>query len=145
MKDARGGGTGPARLDDSDAKVRLAAAIADRGAMAATLGDLRVNLGNAERELSAGRLFKRGFIAERRSTTARTTVESFRARIALVLEQVVASEPKIHMAQQGTSTTASSARRSTASWCQGFAARRDGLAHLRGGGFTRTAIATSST
>src|SRR5262249_60734825 len=40
-----------ARLDDSDARARLASAMAERDATAATLGDLRVNLDNAEREL----------------------------------------------------------------------------------------------
>src|SRR5690606_21779200 len=41
-----------ARLDDSDARARLLSARADRDATAATLGELRVNLANAERELA---------------------------------------------------------------------------------------------
>src|SRR5216683_889536 len=54
-----------ARLDDSDAKVRLTAAIADRDATAAALGDLQVNLVNAERELKRNEeLFQRRLIAE---------------------------------------------------------------------------------
>src|SRR5205809_603535 len=40
-----------ARLDDSDARARLTSASAEREATAATLGELRVNLENAEREL----------------------------------------------------------------------------------------------
>ena len=40
-----------ATLDDADARARLASAGADRDATAAALGDLRVNLANAEREL----------------------------------------------------------------------------------------------
>jgi multidrug efflux pump subunit AcrA (membrane-fusion protein) len=41
-----------ATLDDADAQARLTSAGADRDATAATLGDLRVNLANAVRELS---------------------------------------------------------------------------------------------
>src|SRR5947208_5909580 len=90
-----------ARLDDSDARVRLASAVADRDATAAALGDLRVNLANAERELKRNDdLFKRGLIAEQQLDTMRTAVESFKARIALVREQIVASEAKIRMAEQ---------------------------------------------
>src|SRR5262245_16214767 len=37
-----------ARLDDSDARARLTSAMAERAATAATLGDLHVNLANAE-------------------------------------------------------------------------------------------------
>src|SRR5437868_530417 len=71
-----------ARLDDSDAKVRLASAVADRDAIAAALGDLQVNLANAERELKRNEdLFKRGLIAEQQIDAARTTVESFKARV----------------------------------------------------------------
>src|SRR5256884_2360408 len=43
-------GQGLARLDDSDAPARLASAHADQNATAATVGELRVNLENAERE-----------------------------------------------------------------------------------------------
>src|SRR6267142_2114773 len=39
-----------AKLDDSDARARLHMAQAERDATAATLGDLRVNVDNAERE-----------------------------------------------------------------------------------------------
>ena len=132
-----------ARLDDSDAKVRLAAAIADRDAMAATLGDLRVNLGNAERELKRqDELFKRGFIAEQQVDTARTTVESFRARIALVREQVVASDAKIKMAQQDIDNCIVRAP------FDGIVVSKDAQRGemvspiSAGGGFTRTGIAT---
>src|SRR5262245_25305712 len=40
-----------ATLDDADARARLTSVVADRDATAAALGDLRVNLANAEREL----------------------------------------------------------------------------------------------
>jgi multidrug resistance efflux pump len=40
-----------AMLDEADARARLASAEADRRATAAALGDLRVNVANAEREL----------------------------------------------------------------------------------------------
>jgi RND family efflux transporter MFP subunit len=132
-----------ARLDDSDAKVRLNAAIADRDAMAATVGDLRVNLGNAERELKRNDdLFRRGLIAEQQLDTMRTAVESYRARIALVREQIGASEAKIKMAQQDIDNCVVRAP------FDGIVVSKDAQRGemvspvSAGGGFTRTGIAT---
>jgi RND family efflux transporter MFP subunit len=132
-----------ARLDDSDAKVRLASAVADRDAMAATLGDLQVNLANAERELKRhDELFKRGLIAEQQADIARTTVDSYKARIALVREQVGASEAKIRMAQQDIDNCIVRAP------FDGIVVSKDAQRGemvspvSAGGGFTRTGIAT---
>ena len=132
-----------ARLDDSDAKVRLASAIADRDAMAATLGDLQVNLANAERELKRhDELFRRGLIAEQQADIARTSVASFKARIALVREQVNASEAKIRMAQQDIDNCIVRAP------FDGIVVSKDAQRGemvspiSAGGGFTRTGIAT---
>ena len=132
-----------ARLDDSDAKVRLAAAVADRDAMAATLGDLQVNLANAERELKRhDELFRRGLIAEQQADIARTTVASYKARIALVREQVSASEAKIRMAQQEIDNCIVRAP------FDGIVVSKDAQRGemvspvSAGGGFTRTGIAT---
>jgi RND family efflux transporter MFP subunit len=132
-----------ARLDDSDAKVRLASAVADRDAMAATLGDLRVNLANAERELRrTNDLFTRGLIAEQQIDTARTTVDSFKARITLGREQVGASEAKVQMAKQDLDNCTVRAPFS------GIVVSKDAQRGEMvspvsgGGGFTRTGIAT---
>ena len=132
-----------ARLDDSDARVRLAAAVADRDAMAAALGDLRVNLANAERDLARwSDLHKRGLIAEQQLDTARTSVESFRARITLAREQVGASEAKIRMAQQDIDNCV--VRAPFAGIVVSKDAQRGEMVSpvSAGGGFTRTGIAT---
>jgi HlyD family secretion protein len=132
-----------ARLDDSDAKVRLGAAIADRDAMAAALGDLRVNLANAEKDLARwSDLYKRNLIAEQQLDTARTTVDSFKARMALTREQVGASEAKIRMAQQDLDNCIVRAP------FDGIVVSKDAQRGemvspvSAGGGFTRTGIAT---
>ena len=132
-----------ARLDDSDAKVRLGATVADRDAMAATLGDLRVNLGNAERELKRNEeLFRRNLIAEQQVDTLRTVVESFKARIELTREQVAASEAKVRMAQQEVDNCVVRAP------FDGIVVSKDAQRGemvspiSAGGGFTRTGIAT---
>jgi len=132
-----------ARLDDSDARVRLASAIADRDAMAATLGDLRVNLANAERELKRNEdLFTRGLIAEQQIDTARTAVESFKARVALAREQVRASDAKIEMAKQDIDNCI--VRAPFAGIVVSKDAQRGEMVSpiSAGGGFTRTGIAT---
>ncbi|HEV8143762.1 MAG TPA: efflux RND transporter periplasmic adaptor subunit [Methylomirabilota bacterium] len=132
-----------ARLDDSDAKVRLGSAVADRAAIAAALGDLRVNLANAERDLKRNEdLFKRGFIAEQQLDTARTVVESFKARVALASEQVTASEAKIEMAKQDIDNCI--VRAPFAGIVVSKDAQRGEMVSpiSAGGGFTRTGIAT---
>jgi HlyD family secretion protein len=132
-----------ARLDDSDAKVRLGSAVADRAAIAAALGDLRVNLANAERDLKRNEdLFKRGFIAEQQLDTARTVVESFKARVALASEQVSASDAKIEMAKQDIDNCI--VRAPFAGIVVSKDAQRGEMVSpiSAGGGFTRTGIAT---
>jgi RND family efflux transporter MFP subunit len=132
-----------ARLDDSDARVRLASAGADRDAMAATLGDLRVNLANAERDLTRQNdLFKRGLIAEQQMDTAKTLVDSFKARIALAREQVGASEAKVQMARQDIDNC--TVRAPFAGIVVSKDAQRGEMVSpvSAGGGFTRTGIAT---
>ena len=132
-----------ARLDDSDAKVRLASAVADRDATAAALGDLRVNLANAERELKRNDdLFKRGLIAEQQLDTARTTVDSFKARVNLAREQVGASEARIAMAKQDLDNCI--VRAPFAGIVVSKDAQRGEMVSpiSAGGGFTRTGIAT---
>ena len=132
-----------ARLDDSDANVRLASAVADRDAIAAALGDLRVNLANAERELRRNEdLFKRGLIAEQQIDTTRTAVDSFKARVTLAREQIRASDARIEMAKQDIDNCVVRAPFS------GIVVSKDAQRGemvspiSAGGGFTRTGIAT---
>ena len=132
-----------ARLDDSDARARLASAKADREATAATLGDLRVNLINAERELARqAELFKRGLVAEQALDQARTTVDSLKARLTLAREQVGAAEARVQVAQQDLDNCI--VRAPFAGIVVSKDAQRGEMVSpiSAGGGFTRTGIAT---
>ena len=132
-----------ARLDDSDARARLLSAQADRAATAAALGDLRVNLASAERELARhDELFKRGLIAEQQRDQVRTTADSLKARIALAREQVGASDARIQMAQQDLDNCI--VRAPFAGIVVSKDAQRGEMVSpiSAGGGFTRTGIAT---
>jgi HlyD family secretion protein len=132
-----------ARLDDSDAKVRLTAAIADRDATAAALGDLQVNLLNAERELKRNEeLFQRRLIAEQQIDTARLAVDSFKARIVLARQQIGAADARIKMAEQDIDNCI--VRAPFAGIVVSKDAQRGEMVSpiSAGGGFTRTGIAT---
>jgi HlyD family secretion protein len=132
-----------ARLDDSDARARLTSARADRDATAATLGELRVNLVNAERELRRmEELWKNGFVAEQARDQAGTAVESLRARIALAREQVGAAEARVRVAQQELDNC--TVRAPFAGIVVSKDAQRGEMVSpvSAGGGFTRTGIAT---
>src|SRR5947208_15583796 len=90
-----------ARLDDSDARARLTSASAEREATAATLGELRVNLENAERELRrVDALWDQRLVAEQARDQARMAVDGLRARQALAREQVTAADARVKVAQQ---------------------------------------------
>src|SRR2546427_8600878 len=72
-----------ARLDDSDARARLASASAHRDATAATVVDLRVNLEDAQRELRrVEELWDRKLVAEQARDQARIAGGKLRGRIA---------------------------------------------------------------
>lgn len=132
-----------AKLDDSDARARLASARADREATSATLGDLRVNVANAERELRRmDELWRRGLVAEQALDQARTTMESLRARIALAREQVGAAEARVQVAQQDLDNC--TVRAPFAGIVVSKDAQRGEMVSpvSAGGGFTRTGIAT---
>jgi HlyD family secretion protein len=132
-----------ARLDDSDAKVRLTAAIADRDATAAALGDLQVNLVNAERELKRNEeLFQRRLIAEQQIDAARLAVDSFKARIVLARQQISAADARIKMAEQDIDNCI--VRAPFAGIVVSKDAQRGEMVSpiSAGGGFTRTGIAT---
>lgn len=132
-----------ARLDDADARARLASAQADRDATAASLADLRVNLANADRERQrAEELWRKRFISEQELDQARTASASLRARIALVEEQVRAAAARVRVAQQDLDNTVVRAP------FAGVVVSKDAqLGEMvspisAGGGFTRTGIAT---
>ncbi len=132
-----------ATLDDSDAKARLLSAKADRDATAAALADLRVNLANAERDRRRMEaLWKDGAISEQLLDQARTTADSFRARITLAQEQVRAAEARIQVAQQDLDNCI--IRAPFAGVVVSKDAQRGEMVSpiSAGGGFTRTGIAT---
>jgi HlyD family secretion protein len=132
-----------AKLDDSDARARLASAVAEREATAATLGDLRVNLENAERELRrVEELWERKLVAEQQRDQARMTVDSLRARITLAREQVGAADARVKVAQQDLDNC--TVRAPFGGIVVSKDAQRGEMVSpvSAGGGFTRTGIAT---
>ena len=130
-------------LDESDARSRLISAQADRDATSAALADLHVNLANAERELRRTQELEKGGVSSPQALDlARTTAESYRARIKLAEEQVRAAEARIKVAQQDLDNCI--ARSPFA----GIVVSKDAQVGemvspvSAGGGFTRTGIAT---
>jgi RND family efflux transporter MFP subunit len=132
-----------ARLDDSDARARLISAQAERAATAATLGDLHVNLENAERELRRiEALWDKQLVAEQNRDQARMAVDSFKARIVLAREQVAAAEARVKVAQQDLDNC--TVRAPFGGIVVSKDAQRGEMVSpvSAGGGFTRTGIAT---
>src|SRR6267143_1450522 len=132
-----------AKLDDSDARARLLSTMAERNATAATLGDLRVNLENAERELRrVEELWDRKLVAEQARDQARMAVDSLRARIAVAREQVGAAEARVKVAQQDLDNC--TVRAPFGGIVVSKDAQRGEMVSpvSAGGGFTRTGIAT---
>jgi len=132
-----------ARLDESDVRARLAAAVAERDAAAAAIADLEVNLANADRELGRQvELEKEGVAAVQALDAARTLVESLKARIVLARRQVASAEAAIGIARQDLDNCVVRAPFS------GVAVSKDAQVGemvspvSAGGSFTRTGIAT---
>jgi RND family efflux transporter MFP subunit len=130
-------------LDDSDARTRLVSAKADRDATAASLADLRVNLANAERDLRRSQGLHEGGVTSQQSLdSARTLVESYRARIASTEQQVQAADARIRVSQQDVDNCTVRAP------FPGIIVSKDAQVGemvspiSAGGGFTRTGIAT---
>jgi len=130
-------------LDESDASTRLVSAQADRDATWAALADLQVNLVNADRELRRTQeLEKAGVSSPQALDLARTTADSYRARIKSTDEQVRAAEARIKMAQQDLDNC------TVRSPFAGIVVSKDAQVGemvspvSAGGGFTRTGIAT---
>jgi len=132
-----------ATLDDSDARVRLISAMADRDASAAAIHDLEVNLANAERELTRTQgLHASGIQTQQALDQAQTTVASLKARIELTRQQVRAADARIQVAQQDVENATIRAP------FEGLIVSKDAQVGemvspiSAGGGFTRTGIAT---
>jgi RND family efflux transporter MFP subunit len=132
-----------ALLDDSDYRVRLNSAKADRDATAAQLQDLQVQLANAEIELHrTQQLTKQGVSSPEALDNARTTADSLRAKIAMTQGQIQASDAKIRVAQQDLDNCTVRAP------FAGIVVSKDAQVgemvspNSAGGGFTRTGIAT---
>ncbi len=130
-------------LDESDAQRRLISAQADRDATWAALADLQVNLVNADRELHRTQeLEKAGVSSPQALDLARTTADSYRARIKSTDEQVRAAEARIKVAQQDLDNC------TVRSPFAGIVVSKDAQVGemvspvSAGGGFTRTGIAT---
>ncbi len=116
---------------------------ADRDATWAALADLQVNLANADRELHRTQeLEKAGVSSPQALDLARTTADSYRARIKSTDEQVRAAEARIKVAQQDLDNC------TVRSPFAGIVVSKDAQVGemvspvSAGGGFTRTGIAT---
>jgi HlyD family secretion protein len=132
-----------ARLDDSDAQRRLAAARATRDATAAAIASLEVNLANAKVQLRRQQhLEKAGYTTEEALDQARTTAESLAAQIDAAKEQVRAADAQIAVAQQDVDNC--TVRAPFAGVVVSKDAQRGEMVSpiSAGGGFTRTGIAT---
>jgi RND family efflux transporter MFP subunit len=132
-----------ATLDNSDAQTRLTSARADRAAASAALGDLEVNLANANRELQrTTQLHADGVSSQQALDLARTAADSLRARIVFTQKQVQAADARTSMAQQDFANTIVRAP------FAGLVVSKDAQVGemvspvSAGGGFTRTGIAT---
>ena len=132
-----------ARLDDSDARVRLQSAKAERDASAASIADLEVNLANARRELARSKgLQAAGVRSVEALDQSQTAVESLQARLALARKQVDATEARIRVAEQDLDNCTVRAP------FEGLVVSKDAQVGemvspiSAGGGFTRTGIAT---
>lgn len=132
-----------ATLDDSDAKVRLNSAKADLDAAKAQLADLEVNLANAETELRrTEQLVKQGISTQQALDLARTSVNSYKARIVSTRGQIGSAEKRVDVAQQDVDNCI------VRSPYAGLIVSKDAQVGemvspiSAGGGFTRTGIAT---
>jgi RND family efflux transporter MFP subunit len=132
-----------ARLDDSDAQRRLAAARADRDATAAAIPTLEVNLANAERELRRQQDLERGGVSTIQALDlARTQADSLRTQIDAARAAVKAGDAAIAVAQQDVENCTVRAP------FAGVVVSKDAQVGemvspiSAGGGFTRTGIAT---
>lgn len=132
-----------ARLDDSEAERRLRTTAAGLDVARASVRDLEVNLANARRELQRyTNLQKEGVASTQNLDQARTSVESFEARLGVAREQVRAAEAGVAVARQDVDNC--TVRAPFAGIVVSKDAQRGEMVSpiSAGGGFTRTGIAT---
>jgi len=132
-----------ATLDDSDVRRALDSAKADRDTSQASIADFEVQLKFAQIELHrAQELQASGVQTQEALDTARTNVDSLKAKIALAQQQVVAAVARIAEAQQAVDNCVIRAP------FDGIIVSKDAQVGemvspiSAGGGFTRTGIAT---
>jgi len=132
-----------AQLDDSDYRISLASTKAERDATVATIPDLEVQLGNAERELQrTQRLNDSGIQTPQQLDAAQTLVNRLKAQIASAKIQVQAADAKMGIDQQNIDNC------QIRSPFDGIVVSKDAQPGemispiSAGGGFTRTGIAT---
>lgn len=132
-----------ATLDDSDAQKALASAKADRDATQAGILDLQVQLKNAQIELHRAQELQAAGVQTQEALDNATMAEnSLKAKIDVAQQQVVASDARIHEAQQTVDNTIIRAP------FDGIIVSKDAQVgemvspNSAGGGFTRTGIAT---
>ncbi len=132
-----------ATLDDSDAQRALASARADRDATQAGILDLQVQLQNAQIQLRRAQgLESAGIQSQEVLDNARMAVNSLKAKIDLLKEQVIAGDARIREAQQAVENCVIRAP------FDGVIVSKDAQVGemvspiSAGGGFTRTGIAT---
>lgn len=132
-----------ASLDDCDAQRRLAAAQTQRGATAAQIPNLEVNLANADREMRRQQdLEKDGVASVQALDLARTTADSLRAQIVAAQAQVKAADAQIAVTRQDLENC--TVRAPFSGIVVSKDAQRGEMVSpvSAGGGFTRTGIAT---
>jgi RND family efflux transporter MFP subunit len=132
-----------ARLDDSDARAAYEAAVADRLVAAAALPKLRVDLAEAERELSrTSALAADGYADQQSLDRARASVDGLKAQVILQKDQVKAAEARMAVARRDIDNCVIRAP------FAGVAVSKDAQPGemvspvSAGGGFTRTGICT---
>ena len=132
-----------ATLDDSDYQVSLASTKAERDATAATVADLEVQLGNAQRELvRTSNLAKEGVTTPQALDSAQTLVNRLKAQIAQAKVSIEAANARMGIDQQNIDNCV------VRSPYDGIVVSKDAQPGemvspiSAGGGFTRTGIAT---
>jgi RND family efflux transporter MFP subunit len=132
-----------ATLDDSDYQVSLRSTQADRDATAASVADLEVQLGNAERELNRTKqLVEQGVQTPQALDTAQTLVNRLKAQIAQAKSQILAADAKMSIDKQNIDNCV------VRSPYTGIVVTKDAQPGemispmSAGGGFTRTGICT---
>jgi len=132
-----------ARLDDSDARKRYQAYLADRNVARAAIEELEVNLADAERSLRRTlELHEDGVASEQDVDSATAAVDAMRARLSYTRASMEAANAQVAVAQQDLENYVIRAP------FAGVAVSKDAQPGemvspvSAGGGFTRTGIST---